>query len=182
MVPRHILPIFILAMGTLAIFDVPARAQWQPGGVIVSAAPNDQTQIAATPDGLGGAILAWYDTRNGTTSIYARRLNSSGVPQWTVDGVAICTAANTQDHPEITTDGAGGAIITWQDLRAGNLNIYARRVNASGVPQWTADGVPICTATGNQELPKIHRPTAPVVHSSRGPICAAGPTTSMRSA
>ncbi len=132
-----------------------AHAQWQPGGVILTAAPNDQTQLAAAPDGLGGAIMTWYDTRNGTTSIYARRINAAGVLQWTVDGVAICTAANTQDHPEITTDGAGGAIITWQDLRAGNLNIFARRVNASGVPQWTADGVPICTATGNQELPKI---------------------------
>ena len=171
----------VVSVALLGLWASTARAQWQPGGVILTAAPNDQTQLAAAPDGLGGAIITWYDTRNGTTSIYARRINGAGVPQWTVDGVAICTAGNTQDHPEITTDGAGGAIITWQDMRAGNLNIYARRVNAAGAPQWTSDGVAICTATGNQELPKILSDGAGGAFIAWSDL-RSGPTTSTRSA
>ena len=47
---------------------------------------------------------------------------------WTADGVAISTAANTQNSPQITSDSAGGAIITWHDFRSGNADIYAQRI------------------------------------------------------
>jgi FlgD Ig-like domain len=91
-------------------------------------------------DGSGGAIVTWRDSRSGNLDIYARRVDSSGVPQWTNDGVALCTAANDQYFPGIVSDGAGGAIIAWTDERAG-FDIYAQRVNASGAAQWTGNGV-----------------------------------------
>jgi hypothetical protein len=75
-------------------------------------------------------------------------VNASGAVQWTVDGVAICTATGDQVYSTITSDGAGGAIITWEDGRGYDDDIYAQRVNASGAVQWTADGVAICTAHG----------------------------------
>jgi hypothetical protein len=48
----------------------------------------------------------------------------------------------------IVSDNAGGAIIAWRDTRSVNWDVYAQRVNASGVAQWTANGVPLCAATG----------------------------------
>jgi hypothetical protein len=48
------------------------------------------------------------------------------------DGVALCTAANDQQHPTIAADGAGGGIVAWQDARDGSNDIYARRVLAGG--------------------------------------------------
>ena len=97
--------------------------------------------------------------KRGDSDIYAQRVNASGVPQWTADGVALCTAANYQAYPTIVSDGAGGAIVTWQDGRSGYRNsaadIYAQRVNALGVPQWTADGVALCTAASSQGSPTI---------------------------
>src|SRR3989304_788331 len=63
----------------------------------------------------------------------------------------ICTAPGYQYNPTIVSDGIGGAIITWFDFRNGDYDIYAQRINASGDVQWTADGVPICTATGSQD-------------------------------
>jgi len=49
----------------------------------------------------------------------------------------------------IVSDGAGGAIVTWSDFRGGDpkAHIYAQRMNATGTPQWAADGVALCTAT-----------------------------------
>jgi hypothetical protein len=56
-------------------------------------------------------------------------VDASGTPQWTANGVALCTAANNQYTPTIVSDGAGGAIVTWPDLRSGTyLDIYAQRV------------------------------------------------------
>ena len=130
--------------------------QWTANGVAISVAANNQNSPTIVSDGVGGAIITWYDIRIGGYDIYAQRINAAGVVQWTADGVAICTAAQVQDYPTIVSDGAGGAIITWHDFRSGTFNdIYAQRINAAGVVQWTANGVVISTAANNQDPPLI---------------------------
>jgi predicted lipoprotein with Yx(FWY)xxD motif len=130
--------------------------QWTANGVALCTATGDQWSPMITSDGAGGAIVTWYDYRSGNSDIYAQRLNASGTPQWTANGVAICTAAADQQLPQITSDGTGGAIVTWTDFRSGsNTDIYAQRLNASGAVQWTTDGVALCAATNSQSSPTI---------------------------
>ncbi len=129
--------------------------QWTADGIAICTAAGYQTYPTITSDGAGGAIVAWHDQRSGTWDIYAQRVNASGAVQWTADGVALCTAADIQLYPTIISDGAGGAIVTWHDNRSGNYDIYAQRVNASGALQWTANGVALCKATGQQSSPMI---------------------------
>jgi flagellar hook capping protein FlgD len=140
---RHQLTPFLVL--TLVLCAVPARvthAQWQVNGAPVCTAANGQEYPTIVSDGAGGAIITWTDGRNGDNDIYAQRLNAAGEPQWTPDGVALCIAANNQDSPTIVSDGAGGAIVTWQDGRNGfSYGVYAQRVNSAGVPQWTDKGV-----------------------------------------
>jgi hypothetical protein len=84
------------------------------------------------PDDAGGAIVVWRDFRNGATSdVYAQRVDATGTPQWTANGTAICVEANNQEWPAIVSDGAGGAIIAWQDARFFWDHIYVQRVDAS---------------------------------------------------
>ena len=131
--------------------------QWTADGVAISAAPNDQRFPTIVGDGSGGAIIAWHDFRNGNFDIYAQRINSSGAVQWTGDGAAICTFTGAQQYPTIASDGSGGAVITWQDLRGSSNDIYAQRINGAGAVQWTADGVAICTNGLHQMSPTIVR-------------------------
>jgi predicted lipoprotein with Yx(FWY)xxD motif len=130
---------------------------WTADGVPLCTATGDQYYPQITSDGAGGAIVTWYDYRSGSSyDIYAQRINASGTAEWTADGVPLCTATGNQRYPQVTSDGAGGAIVTWYDDRSGSSNdIYARRINASGTAEWTADGVPLCTATGDQEYPQV---------------------------
>ncbi len=127
--------------------------QWTATGVAVCTATGNQADPHICSDGSGGAIITWQDPRSGT-DLYAQRINAAGTPQWTGNGTAICTAANTQLTPRICSDDAGGAIITWRDQRIGN-DIYAQRVTAAGAPQWTIDGVEVCTADDDQVAPQI---------------------------
>src|SRR5260221_3534997 len=69
--------------------------------------------------------------------------------------VALSTAAGGESYPTIAPDGSGGAIVTWGDGRNGKTDIYAQRVNAAGVPQWTTNGVELCGAVGHQIFPTI---------------------------
>ena len=135
--------------------------QWTTDGVAICIAADDQSNPTIVSDGSGGAIITWFDYRDRATKsadIYAQRINASGVVQWTTDGVAICTATSIQTNPKIVGDGTGGAIITWYDYRTGvttNYDIYAQRINVSGLVQWIGDGVAICTATAQQQNPTI---------------------------
>jgi hypothetical protein len=133
--------------------------QWTVGGVMISTANGNQELLAMVSEGDGGAIITWQDDRNGSTNddIYVQRINASGVTLWTTNGVTICLATGYQLQPDIISDGSGGAIITWQDERNGTTNrdIYAQRINSSGVVQWATNGVVISTAIDHQVNPAI---------------------------
>src|SRR5207244_254204 len=132
----------------------------------ICAAPGGQFSPVIASDGSGGAVVAWVDRRTGvsgeTSDVYAQRVNSAGMPQWAMDGVAICTAANNQGNNlgalSIAPDGSGGGVIVWEDERVGPpgyADIYARRINGSGVPQWATDGVLVCDAANTQINPLV---------------------------
>jgi hypothetical protein len=130
--------------------------QWTANGVAICTASGSQIYPTIVGDGSGGAIISWEDDRSGNVTIYAQRINSSGVVQWTTNGVAACTATGGEVHPTIISDGSGGAIITWFDRRNGtDYDIYAQRINSSGVVQWTTNGAAVCTASGDQQYPTI---------------------------
>jgi hypothetical protein len=121
----------------------------------VSAAANNQTLPTIAADGAGGAVVTWEDIRSGASDIYAQRLDASGAPLWTPNGIAVCAASGGQITPAIAPDGAGGAFVTWRDGRSGARGIYAQWLNASGTPQWTPDGVVLSTAGTFQLGPMI---------------------------
>ena len=141
--------------------DATGTPLWGADGVALCTAMGDQDAGAfllrpIISDGDGGAIVVWTDRRSGTNyDIHAQRVNAVGMVQWTPDGVAVCAAADDQSGHAITSDGAGGAIVSWHDNRNGFADIYAQRIDVSGAPQWTADGVVICAAASNQFLPKL---------------------------
>jgi len=131
---------------------------WTPAdGVALCTATGSQQTPRLVSDGSGGAIVTWFDGRNGNYDIYAQRANANGSVAWTPgDGVALCTAAGEQAYPDIISDNAGGAIIAWRDYRNGvDYDTYAQRVSGAGAPLWGTDGLLICDEPGDQYDPSI---------------------------
>lgn len=130
----------------------PAWAAWPetPTGLALSTAFSDQHLPVMVGDGQGGAIVAWADLRSGQFDIWAQRIGPAGDPLWAPAGVRLCGAIGQQSFPVIASDGAGGAIVAWEDDRSGGADVRAQRVSAAGVPLWTADGVAVCTALDDQ--------------------------------
>ncbi|MBS1635526.1 MAG: T9SS type A sorting domain-containing protein [Bacteroidetes bacterium] len=136
--------------------DSSGNALWTADGVAVCSKTTNQKNPKIITDQAGGAIIVWEDSVNIYWDIYAQRISSTGNLLWTSGGVGICTAPNMQNNPRLDIDGAGGAIITWQDKR-GNVDydIYAQRVNATGATQWNSNGVVVCNATNTQNNPRV---------------------------
>ncbi len=129
---------------------------WPAEGVPVCTTACNEHCREIVSDGAGGAIITWSDDRReGDCDIYAQRLDASGKALWKTNGVAVCAAEKNQGFPQIVPDGNGGAIITWADFRKGTgFCIFSQRIDAAGKLLWNPEGVPVCTAPGNQ-LPRM---------------------------
>jgi len=121
---------------------------WPANGKTVCLA-NCSHNFRICSDGSGGVIITWADSRHYATNewdIYAQRIDSNGNLMWgTHNGIAICNTIDYQYSPQICTDGAGGAIITWQDIRKGE---YAQRVDSAGNYLWGNNGSRFCENGG----------------------------------
>lgn len=104
---------------------------WTTDGISISTEYRHQAHPRVVADGSGGAILVWYDERNGYNnwSAYAQHLDANGNVLWPTDGLTVCDNSKVRAYPVIASDGSGGAIIAWADGRASmNDDIYAQRV------------------------------------------------------
>lgn len=134
-------------------------AGWPANGVLLSdPGTGDPQNPVLAPDGAGGAIVAWADNRAGSYNVFAHHITGTGLVDnaWPVNGLRL-TTAGLELYPSISSDGAGGAYIAWQDRRSGAYDIYVQRLTGSGSvsPGWTANGIAVCTAAGDQTAPAL---------------------------
>jgi hypothetical protein len=137
---------------------------WAPGGVEVCPGGGGQFYPTAITDfrpqvGLNtnGCIVVFENAGTNSFTLFAQRLDMNGSRLWGSGGVSLCSTA-ADGYAAITPDGtattffSSGAIVAW---KTGASDIRANWINATGVVQWGADGLAICTATGEQKNPAI---------------------------
>jgi len=135
--------------------DAQGNKLWGSTDVAISVViGSNQDEPKITADGNGGAIIAWKDMRTGSGDIYAQKVDSAGNVQWTLDGVAVCTASSTQDKIQIVSDGLGGAIIAWEDDRNVAVSyIFIQHVASSnGAGLWGTNGKQVAGGSINKYL------------------------------
>jgi len=89
------------------------------------------------------------------SSVATAQPHGTPVGTWAAHGVAVCTFPGSQLSPAITGDGAGGAVVVWEDLRSGNSDVYLQKLDELGQSVYALGGIPIITATGNQKAPVV---------------------------
>lgn len=131
-------------------------------GFPATTAVQSQGHSTMVHDDAGGVILAWLDYRNAsitgvfTSDIYCERIDANAAVHagWpnTNNDRALCTATGDQDNVLAVPDGAGGAIVTWRDLRAPTPRAYATRVTATSVlaAGWPLNGLSLCSNVSGQ--------------------------------
>ncbi|MFN0032448.1 MAG: T9SS type A sorting domain-containing protein [Flavobacteriales bacterium] len=128
--------------------DADGNIQWQESGLpLVVETNNNNNTHRLLSDGQQGAYVV-YCRRIGSSApfdVYAQRMSPDGEPMWGNEaGISVSSADDFQMNIEATTDGAGNLFAVWEDLRNpdnNNEDIYAQKVNSSGIVQWTTDGV-----------------------------------------
>ncbi|MDH7514518.1 MAG: choice-of-anchor D domain-containing protein [Bacteroidota bacterium] len=129
---------------------------WRGNGVGLCTVAGSQGYPFIDYDGLHGVVSAWADYRTSTVAIYTQRLDADGNAMWPGSKIHSHNAAS--DHPSIVGMDNGCAVVAWEDYRGGSTcDIYAQFLDKDGKEIWTKDGVPVCTAPGNQFTPYVIR-------------------------
>jgi len=138
------------------------------GGVQVSQTATNSFQpspFVLSTDDDGGCFVVVLDYQGSGTSpstLIANRLDANGVRQWNAGALGlngfgtVLNALTTAkaDHQAVS-DGDGGIIACWTDLRAGTTQIYIQRINKFGAAVWTANGIRAFSATSSEATPSI---------------------------
>jgi hypothetical protein len=140
---------------------------WGANGVTVVSAATNLSGPVVTDDSMGGAIVAWNDSRDANLDIYAQRIDASGAIVWPAGGVYVSThwqpgknpALADQWNPQIVSDQFGGAVITYNDLGGWNTDVSATRLDGDGNAIWSQwirwDGESFAEPGYKQKNPKI---------------------------
>jgi hypothetical protein len=87
----------------------------------------DQCNVAVGADSSDKFVISWSDYRNGNWDIFYQRYDSSGNPVGSNRQANDDAGTAEQGSSAVTFANAGNFIITWDDGRNGNYDIYAQR-------------------------------------------------------
>jgi hypothetical protein len=123
-----------------------------PGGITISSAAGDESDLRMASDGMGGALFAFVN-RASTPNVYVQRARASSAV-WVPGGVPVGGGVSPRYKPVIASDGAGGAIVAWEGGTSGDA-ISANRVNGNGSLAWVSGGVVVCYESDQRFAPEI---------------------------
>ncbi len=128
---------------------------WPADGIAVCGSTMDQTTPCIVEDGAGGSIICWVDFRYNNFDIFAQRVGADGQLLWESNGIVVCSDTGRQDHIDAASDREGGILVSWEDRRNGQRDIFAQRIDKNGIDLWGSDGVAVCVSSGNQYAPEV---------------------------
>jgi hypothetical protein len=112
-------------------------AAWAANGIAVCAVDGYQGEPHVVADESGGWIVVWTDARDGSR-VFAQHLDAAGNALWPENGMPVTSAASAPGNIDVTSDGAGGCVITWAEWSATRKGIYAQRLYGNGTT-WGQD-------------------------------------------
>lgn len=135
-------------------FDKNGMAKWSANGLALCNLPSHQSNPNINYRN-GKVVVIWNDARNGNTDIYAQLLDTSGNMLWTANGVPVVTNSFTQNDGKVALTASGESFVVFQDSSAGNWNIMAQKLSASGTRMWSNTGTVVCNAGYDQKNPRL---------------------------
>jgi len=150
------------AMNIYAQRFSPAGARLWNSGVRVAISAADEAYASACPDGSGGAIVTWHDSRMYNRP-WAQRVASDGTLAWGNAGIQLVSNVFTKSsaYPRLLSDNAGGAIIAWQGMKSGGVwsptvqQIIAQRIDHNGTLLWGADATLVTDEPQAHDYPSL---------------------------
>ncbi|MBU0607792.1 MAG: hypothetical protein KKI08_07875 [Armatimonadetes bacterium] len=123
------------------------------GRPVANSADVEMAPVACS-DGAGGAIVVYQyvftaGENRGDADIVAQRMDADGNLLWNggAKPVPIAGSGHAETHPVVLSDGHGGAFVVYESQgEAGDTDLLAQRVDATGNVLWNGGAKPVAVA------------------------------------
>ncbi len=140
--------------------SIPIVAQWsndpaENSPIAVASGEQAIPKIATSENGT--TYISWFSNETGNYNVKLQKLDVFGNMQWDSAGLLVSNheAMSWLTEWDMTIDQEDHAILTFQDIRTGNNNIYAYRISPEGTFIWGDDGLELSNSTAFDASPKV---------------------------
>ncbi len=119
------------------------------------ASGSNQYYPSIACDSTGEFIIVWMDGRQGNWNIFGQRFNNNGLPVGSNFRINSDGGNTYHADPKVSCTKNGQFIVTWEDQRQGNSDIYCQRFDINGNPLGSNFKVNNDIGTSSQLLPDI---------------------------
>ncbi|MCX5725947.1 MAG: hypothetical protein NT030_01980 [Candidatus Saganbacteria bacterium] len=134
---------------------ITSETVWQKNGIQVGSSVFNEEEPHIVADQAGGAIVVWKERRINGSNILSQKIDKDGLASWGETPKMICKEDGQKSRISISPADRGGALISWEDTRAGNSDIYIQKLSSTGITLWKVGGSPVARISDDQENPQI---------------------------
>ncbi|MBN2018247.1 MAG: T9SS type A sorting domain-containing protein [Candidatus Cloacimonetes bacterium] len=142
------------------VFSLSLHAEWSSNpsvntGVCTLPGEDAIPKVVAGP--LGDIYVGYFANEEGNYNVRLQRYDAAGNALWASNGILVSdnTAMTWLTDWDMTVDHDNSAILTFQDIRDGNNNVYAYRISPEGTFVWGANGLQLSNSTAFDAAPKV---------------------------
>lgn len=117
---------------------------------------DPQSHPRAAVDSNDNLLVVWQNTMDGNSDLYVQKIDQNGNKLWANDQkVNLDDVLVNQRNPALETDSSGNIIVSWEDDRNGNWDIYAQKLGPGGNRSWVSDARVDSDNTGSDQLQPV---------------------------
>jgi len=132
--------------------DVHGVEQWPHNGILLAdRAVSSTVDYDLTVDNLGNAVVTYNDdggVSGATQQIAVQKVDPTGAKLWGPSGVTISSGPDFKANPHAAVLTDGSVVVGYSNGPSSGAQVWImQRLDANGVPQWTAPGVSVSEAS-----------------------------------
>jgi hypothetical protein len=138
----------------------PALAVWSSNPALnLAIADGAGEQVVPKIAGLadGSCYVGWFDNSSGNYNVRLQRLDATGNEMWGHNGILV--SSQPQDtwitDWDLICDAEGSCVLTFSDIRTGNLDVQAYKITAGGFFAWGANGINLSQSAAWEPTPAV---------------------------
>jgi len=145
---------------TTILLSISALAQWSidpSTNNSISTASGEQAIPKVATSENGTTYIAWFSNETGNYNVMLQKLDVFGNFQWDSAGLLVSDheAMTWLTDWDMTIDQEDHAILTFQDVRNTNNDVFAYRISPDETFVWGADGIEMSTGPAFDAAPKV---------------------------
>jgi hypothetical protein len=146
----------LLLLSFVCLFLTSGQAQWTNDTTLNTEVRDTAGVLSPLCASIsnGSTYICWYEFAGSNLELRMQLLDANGIKQWGPRGIVVSNYPQTTSTSvyDLKTDHEGNAIVAFQDIRSGNLQVVAYKIDVNGILLWGSAGIALVDSNSTQGI------------------------------